>query len=298
MKSKNPANRRVRKRAVASRLARSGEDGRRVILDFVQCRIEAFNRRAGRWRAGPQGSNRLHVDPRGYRHPDREASTEGAKGQFRGAVLEHEPRALAAIGEFGGSVFSASMKPSISSPTIPMECFWNLSRGAYAGLTPSAGERVKSRGDSLRPASGIRPPGSVARPAPGSARQQAGRRRGEPPRAGASVEKERAGSAGEHVLDAAGRFVAGGPDDFARPVRQRGMQGLDSTPVVPGKAQPRGPHPNRKRPAIRRRRPRPPAAMQLEPAGRRRTTGQAANLRRRDRRRRSPSGDTWSIFRR
>ena len=96
MKPKNPTNRRVRKDAVAVD-PRSGDERQRVIIDFVQRRIETYNQELG-------GGVAVRKDRGGYTLiredigiPTRSASPERREGrQLRGALLEQKQRALAA----------------------------------------------------------------------------------------------------------------------------------------------------------------------------------------------------------
>ena len=87
MKSKNPSKQRVPRGAAASG-GRSGTGARAITLDFVQYRIEAFNREQGGGVIGTQGPERLHLGPRRIGNADRAASTQGRPRAIRGALLE------------------------------------------------------------------------------------------------------------------------------------------------------------------------------------------------------------------
>ena len=76
MKSKNPSKQRVPRGAAASG-GRSGTGGRAITLDFVQYRIEAFNREQGGGVIGAQGPQWLHLGPRRIGRADRTAPTQG-----------------------------------------------------------------------------------------------------------------------------------------------------------------------------------------------------------------------------
>ena len=94
MKSKNPSKQRVRRGAAASG-GRSGTGGRAITLDFVQYRIEAFNREQG-------GGVSVRKDRNGYTLVREESGVPIARlrpkedqGKLRGALLEPRHRSLA-----------------------------------------------------------------------------------------------------------------------------------------------------------------------------------------------------------
>jgi len=122
MKPKNPTNRRVRKDAVAVD-PRSGDEGRRDIIDFVQRRIEAYNQELGGGvsvRKDRSGYTLIREDigiPLARLRPDEE------KGSFEVLCWSRSRERWRPIGEWGVTMDSLEEALDFIAGD-PMDCFW------------------------------------------------------------------------------------------------------------------------------------------------------------------------------
>jgi hypothetical protein len=123
MESKKPPTRRVKTGAAARTRRDSGAQGP-VILDFVQCRIEAFNREQG-------GGVVVSKDDKGYLLTGEETGIpiarlrpKGRRGEFQVLYWNRETDRWRLVSLFGGSVFSLDEALDFIS-NDPMDCFWN-----------------------------------------------------------------------------------------------------------------------------------------------------------------------------
>jgi hypothetical protein len=122
MKSKNPSKQRVVRGAAAS-TGRSGGSGRAVILDFVQHRIEAFNREQG-------GGASVRKDRNGYTLvredtgvPIARLRPKDAKGKFEVLCWSPDTERWRSVGLLGGTIFSLDEALDFIA-SDPMGCFW------------------------------------------------------------------------------------------------------------------------------------------------------------------------------
>ncbi len=95
-----------------------------VILDFVKCRIEAFNREQG-------GGVSVSRDNTGYilsgedtGIPIAKLRRKGKRGEFEVMYWNRETGRWRIVSLFGGSVFSLDEALDFIS-NDPMECFWS-----------------------------------------------------------------------------------------------------------------------------------------------------------------------------
>jgi hypothetical protein len=122
MKSKNPSKHREPRGAAAS-AGRSGGGGRAVILDFVQHRIEAFNREQG-------GGASVRKDRNGYTLvsddtgvPIARLRPKDTKGNFEVLYWSPDTERWRSVGLFGGTVLSLDEALDFIA-SDPMDCFW------------------------------------------------------------------------------------------------------------------------------------------------------------------------------
>lgn len=123
MKPKNPTNRRVRKDAVAVDL-RSGDERQRVIIDFVQRRIETYNQELG-------GGVAVRKDRGGYTLIREDIGIPLARlrpnaekgGSFEVLCWSRSSRRWRPIGEWGITMQSLDEALDFIA-TDPMDCFW------------------------------------------------------------------------------------------------------------------------------------------------------------------------------
>jgi hypothetical protein len=122
MKSKNPPKQRV-PRGGARAPGRSGTDGRAVILDLVQFRIEAFNREQG-------GGVLVHKDRNGYTLVSEESAMPIARlrpkddqGKYEVLYWSPDTERWRAVGLHGGTILPLDEALDFIA-TDPMECFW------------------------------------------------------------------------------------------------------------------------------------------------------------------------------
>ena len=123
MEPRKPPKRRA-ERNIASGRRREPAAGGPVILDFVKCRIEAFNREQG-------GGVAVTKDDAGYTLtsedtgiPVAKLRRKGKRGEFEVLYWNRETLRWRMVSLFGGSVFSLDEALEFIS-NDPMECFWS-----------------------------------------------------------------------------------------------------------------------------------------------------------------------------
>ena len=123
MKSKNPTNHRVPGGTASSHVS-SGASKRAMILDFVQYRIEAFNREQG-------GGVLVRKDRNGYTLVREESGIPIArlrpredKGQYEVLYWSPDTDRWRAVGLHGGTILSLDEALDFIA-SDPMECFWS-----------------------------------------------------------------------------------------------------------------------------------------------------------------------------
>ena len=124
MESKKPPKRRAVRSVAATATHREPVADGPVILDFVKCRIEAFNREQG-------GGVAVRRDDTGYILTGEETGvpiaklrSKGKRGEFQVLYWSHETARWRMVSLFGGSVFSLDEALDFIS-NDPMECFWS-----------------------------------------------------------------------------------------------------------------------------------------------------------------------------
>jgi len=124
MEPKKPPKRR------ASRSVTNGTGTRRdpgllgpVILDFVKCRIEAYNREQGGGVAVSKDDTGYNLTVEGSRLPVAKLRPKGKRGDFEVLYWNKETQRWRLVSLFGGSVFSLDEALEFIS-NDPMECFW------------------------------------------------------------------------------------------------------------------------------------------------------------------------------
>jgi hypothetical protein len=122
MKSKNPSKHPVRRGAGTS-AKRSDGGGRSVILDFIQHRIEAFNRRQG-------GGASVRKDRNGYTLVREETGVPIARlrprdagGNFEVFYWSPDTERWRSAAVFGGTILSLDEALDFIA-SDPMDCFW------------------------------------------------------------------------------------------------------------------------------------------------------------------------------
>jgi hypothetical protein len=123
MEPKKPPKRRAG-RSIPPGRRRDQAAGGPVILDFVKCRIEAFNRAQG-------GGVAVTKDDGGYiltsddtKVPIAKLRPKGKRGEFEVLYWNRETLRWRMVSLFGGSVFSLDEALEFIS-NDPMECFWS-----------------------------------------------------------------------------------------------------------------------------------------------------------------------------
>jgi hypothetical protein len=123
MEPKKPPKRRAAT-SVAAGTRRDATAGGPVILDFVKCRIEAFNREQG-------GGATVTKDDTGYTLasedtgiPVAKLRRKGKRGEFQVLYWNRETGRWRMVSLFGGSVFTLDEALDFIS-NDPMECFWS-----------------------------------------------------------------------------------------------------------------------------------------------------------------------------
>ncbi len=122
MKSKNPSKQPVSRRTASSGDRRSAS-GRAITLDFVQYRIEAFNREQG-------GGVAVRKDRNGYTLVRDDSGTplarlrpKDADGKYEVLYWSADTDRWRAVGTLGGTILALDEALDFIA-TDPMECFW------------------------------------------------------------------------------------------------------------------------------------------------------------------------------
>jgi hypothetical protein len=122
MKSKNPSKQRVRRGGTASG-GHTGATARAITLDFVQYRIEAFNREQG-------GGVTVRKDRNGYTLVRDESGVPIArlrpkdnKGNYEVLYWSADTDRWRAVGMHGGTVLTLDEALDFIAAD-PMDCFW------------------------------------------------------------------------------------------------------------------------------------------------------------------------------
>jgi hypothetical protein len=122
MKSKNPSNQRTRRDGAASG-DRSGASARAITLDFVQYRIEAFNREQG-------GGVVVRKDRNGYTLVGEDSGVpiarlrpKDTKGNYEVLYWSADADRWRAVGVNGGTVLALDEALDFIAAD-PMDCFW------------------------------------------------------------------------------------------------------------------------------------------------------------------------------
>ena len=122
MNSKKPTRPRTNRRSTSSP-GRKDDEGRRVILDFVQSRIEAFNEEQGGGvavRKDAHGYTLLHEDSG---MPIARLRPQGAGDRFEVLYWSTFRERWLPVGAFGGTILSlVDALEFVASD--PMDCFW------------------------------------------------------------------------------------------------------------------------------------------------------------------------------
>ena len=94
-----------------------------VILDFVKCRIEAFNRQQGGGVTVSKDETGYTLTVEGTGTPVAKLRRKGKRGDFQVLYWNHDTQRWRLVSLFGGSVFSLEEALDFIS-NDPMECFW------------------------------------------------------------------------------------------------------------------------------------------------------------------------------
>jgi len=122
MKPRNSTNRRIRKGALAP-APPTGEEGRTVIIDFIQRRIESYNEELG-------GGVSVRKDRNGYTLirddtglPMARLRPDARKGSFEVLCWSRSRERWRPVGEWGTSMPSLDEALDFIA-SDPMDCFW------------------------------------------------------------------------------------------------------------------------------------------------------------------------------
>jgi Protein of unknown function (DUF3024) len=94
-----------------------------VILDFVKCRIETFNRQQGGGVSVAKDDSSYILTVEGTGVPVAKIRRKGKRGDFQVLYWNRESQRWRLVSLFGGSVFSLDEALEFIS-NDPMECFW------------------------------------------------------------------------------------------------------------------------------------------------------------------------------
>ena len=122
MEPKKPPKRRA-SRSVATATRRDPGIEGPVILDFVKCRIEAFNRQQGGGVSVSKDDSGYILTVEGTGAPVAKLRRKGKRGDFQVLYWNRESQRWRLVSLFGGSVFSLPEALDFIS-NDPMECFW------------------------------------------------------------------------------------------------------------------------------------------------------------------------------
>jgi hypothetical protein len=122
MEPKKPPKRRA-SRSVATGTRRDPGLPGPVVLDFVKCRIEAYNRQQGGGVAVSKDDTGYNLTVEGTGLPVAKLRPKGKRGDFQVLYWNRETQRWRLVSLFGGSVFSLDEALEFIS-NDPMECFW------------------------------------------------------------------------------------------------------------------------------------------------------------------------------
>src|SRR5262249_3568389 len=122
MEPKKPAKRRASGRVATETRRDPGLDGP-VILDFVKCRIEVFNRQQGGGVTVSKDDSTYTLTVEGSGVPVAKLRRKGKRGEFQILYWNRDSQRWRLVSLFGGSVFSLDEALDFIS-NDPMECFW------------------------------------------------------------------------------------------------------------------------------------------------------------------------------
>jgi hypothetical protein len=123
MEPKKPAKPRAGT-SIAARHRRDRPAAGPVILDFVKCRIEAFNREQGGGVAVTKEDAGYTLTSEDTGIPVAKLRRKGKRGEFEVLYWNRETQRWRIVSLFGGSVFSLDEALEFIS-NDPMECFWS-----------------------------------------------------------------------------------------------------------------------------------------------------------------------------
>jgi hypothetical protein len=123
MEPKKPPKRRAT-RALTTGARRDPAGAGPVILDFVKCRIEAFNREQGGGVAVVRDDTGYILTGEDTGVPIAKLRRKGKRGEFQVLYWNRETGRWRMVSLFGGSVFSLDEALDFIS-NDPMECFWS-----------------------------------------------------------------------------------------------------------------------------------------------------------------------------
>jgi hypothetical protein len=122
MEPKKPPKRRANG-GVSTATRRKPELEGPIILDFVKCRIEAFNRQQGGGVTVAKDDSSYILTVEGSGVPVAKVRRKGKRGDFQVLYWNRESQRWRLVSLFGGSVFSLDEALDFIS-NDPMECFW------------------------------------------------------------------------------------------------------------------------------------------------------------------------------
>jgi hypothetical protein len=123
MEPKKPPKRRASK-GVATQRHRDPDHSGPVVLDFVKCRIQAFNRQQGGGVTVTRDDTGYTLSVEGTGLPVAKLRPKGKRGDFQVLYWNRETLRWRLVSLFGGSVFSLDEALDFIS-NDPMECFWH-----------------------------------------------------------------------------------------------------------------------------------------------------------------------------
>jgi hypothetical protein len=124
MEPKKPPKRRTSRGVATAATRRELAPAGPVILDFVKCRIEAFNREQGGGVAVVRDDTGYILTGEDTGVPIAKLRRKGKRGEFQVLYWNRETGRWRMVSLFGGSVFSLDEALDFIS-NDPMECFWS-----------------------------------------------------------------------------------------------------------------------------------------------------------------------------
>ena len=123
MEPKKPPKRRTSRGVATAATRRELAPAGPVILDFVKCRIEAFNRQQGGGVTVSKDETDYTLTSEDTGIPVAKLRRKGRRGEFQVLYWNRETQRWRTVSLFGGSVFSLDEALDFIS-NDPMECFW------------------------------------------------------------------------------------------------------------------------------------------------------------------------------